>query len=564
MTQFFEMPALLLLAIVLPLLVSVLLASAHHRRMARLAKLGNNDVVKRLLPPGAFDPPGRRVLYLSGAALFAAVAIAGPRWGSQDTRVTGSGVDIVLALDASLSMTANDERPTRLERMKQEVRRLRASSTGDRIGVIAFAGRSYILTPLTTDQGALDLFLDNLDPSIVGQAGSAVSRAINQGTDLLLATESSSDRALVIMSDWESFDTQSEVLSAAERARDAGISVVAVGFGTEAGSRIPMAAGSRTQFKLDEVGRIVVTKYDGSLLRSVVSAAGGIAVEASASDKAARVRRALSTLRAQQRTLNFGSDRKQRFQLFLIPALILVLADTLRSERLSLRRLASAVARRRRKLAAASVAGLFALPLQGNPVLQDKAHKLAAERRYAEAAEEYRRRIRAGDSSDETLYNLGTALLLADSLAGAAGVLQALSTSGDPELRYRAIFNNGLAHLTAGLHSNGRQRDDALKAAISSYRDALLMRPDDLDAKWNYELALQQRQSGGGSGGQQQQSQSAQDNQQDESQQREERSPLGREQAEQILDNAARDERDVQARAQERNRPSRPPGGKDW
>jgi hypothetical protein len=91
-------------------------------------------------------------------------------------------------------MTATDERPSRLERMKQEVRRLRAMSRADRVALMAFAGRSYILTPLTTDDGAIELFLDNLDPSVVGQAGSSIARAIRQGTELLLASDGSADR----------------------------------------------------------------------------------------------------------------------------------------------------------------------------------------------------------------------------------------------------------------------------------------------------------------------------------------------------------------------------------
>ena len=129
--------------------------------------------------------------------LCAGIAFAGPRWGTEQTLERGSGVDMVLALDASLSMLATDARPNRLERMKEEARRLLALSAGDRVGLLAFAGRSYILTPLTVDRGALELFLDNLDPSVVGQAGSSLSRAIRQGTDLLVATQTTSDRALV-------------------------------------------------------------------------------------------------------------------------------------------------------------------------------------------------------------------------------------------------------------------------------------------------------------------------------------------------------------------------------
>ena len=132
------------------------------------------------------------------------------------------GIDMVLALDASLSMMAQDERPSRLERMKQEVRRLRAMSPGDRMGVLAFAGRSYVLSPLTIDEGALDLFLDNLDPSVVGQAGSSLARTIRQGVDLLTLTNSGADRALVVMSDGEAFEPIEDVVDRSEARRGPG------------------------------------------------------------------------------------------------------------------------------------------------------------------------------------------------------------------------------------------------------------------------------------------------------------------------------------------------------
>ena len=103
----------------------------------------------------------------------------------------------IILFSACASMMAQDEPPSRLERVKQEVRRLRALSPNDRVALVAFAGRSYILTPLTVDDGALELFLDNLDPSIVGQAGSSLARAIRQGTELLSATEGTAGRALV-------------------------------------------------------------------------------------------------------------------------------------------------------------------------------------------------------------------------------------------------------------------------------------------------------------------------------------------------------------------------------
>ena len=270
----------------------------------------------RLVPESALRLPSGRSLRLGIAALLSAIALAGPRWGEEATVLRGEGIDIVLALDASLSMLATDERPTRLERLKQEVRRLRAASPGDRFALLAFAGRSYILSPLTVDDGALDLFLDNLDPSIVGQAGSAISRAINQGTDLLQASRSAGDHALVVMSDGEAFEDQQEIVRAAERAGKAGVAVVTVGFGTEEGSTIPIREGERVDVKRDENGQIVVTKYQPATLRMAADAAHGTFIDAAATDKANRIRRALQTLRTTARNVESGRSGTPRFQLF--------------------------------------------------------------------------------------------------------------------------------------------------------------------------------------------------------------------------------------------------------
>ena len=301
-----DQPLLLVLAVVLPIAVVVLVLVGYRRRRARLERLGSPAMITRLVPPNAVQPPGWRAARLALAAAFAGVAIAGPRWGVERTVVRGEGVDIVLAVDASLSMMAPDERPNRLEKVKQEIRRLRAASPSDRFALLAFAGRSYILTPLTVDDAALDLFLDNLDPSVVGQAGSSLARTIRQGTDLLVATKSGSDRAIVIFSDGEAFEPVEDVVAAATQAGEAGVSIVTVGFGTQAGSTIPVRDNGGVSEKRDLEGNVVVTKYHPEMLRAAAQAASGTFIDAAETDKATKVRRALVQLRSVQRAVEAG------------------------------------------------------------------------------------------------------------------------------------------------------------------------------------------------------------------------------------------------------------------
>jgi Ca-activated chloride channel family protein len=175
----------------------------------------------------------------------------------------------------------------------------------------------------------------------------------------------------------------------------------------------------------------------------------------------------------------------------------------------------------------------------------------------------YRQAIDRGDKRPETMYNFGTSLLAADSLQMAAEVLDRLSDARDPELRYRVLFNLGLAQLKRGLAAPEGAGDEPLDAALAAYKKVLLMRSSDLDAKWNYELALRKKQSGGGGGGG---GGGGQSNASDkpQSQTPQPSGGLGQQQAEQLLGSAAREERDVQAKRQKQNRVEPPPGGKDW
>ncbi|HWZ59148.1 MAG TPA: VWA domain-containing protein [Gemmatimonadaceae bacterium] len=552
----FDRPWLLLAAVLGPVVILSLLVSRERRRRMRLARLGPPELIRRLVPPGALRPPRGRRLVLPLAALLAGIALAGPRWGEERTVQRSSGVDVVLALDASLSMLATDEKPSRLQRMKEEVRRLRDLSAGDRTALIAFAGRSYVLTPLTIDDGAIELFVDNLDPSVVGQPGTSLARAIRQGTELLGAARTASDRAFVLMSDGEGFDDDVETRAAAKEAGDAGISVVTVGFGTAAGSTIPQADGDTVVPKRDENGDVVVTHYSPQMLQTIAEAAHGTFIPAEETDKAAKIHAALRTLRAQQRALERGQSRAPRFQLFLVPALLLLLFDTLFAERSA--RAVVAVRRRGPATAAAAVAFLG----MGDST---SAHPPAPP-----PPSVYAQAISTGDKSPRTMYNYGTALLAADSLDGAVSALTFVTGARETELRYRALFNLGLAHLKRGLDGTGDAQRTELDAALGDYKRVLLMRPSDPDAKWNYELALRARQSGGGGGGgggggagNGQQRPSSGPPQPSGTGERPE-GQLGKRQAEEILQSAAREEREVEGKKQRQTQTDVPPMGKDW
>jgi len=552
MTRFADHPWLLAVALVAALVAAFTIIAGHRRRSTRLARFGSPEALVRLGPPGLAATPRARAVRLAFALGLLVVGLAGPRWGQGSAIVDTDGIDVAIAMDVSLSMLAEDERPSRLERMKQEVRRFRASAPGDRVALIAFAGRSYILSPLTSDDGAIELFLENLDPTIVGQVGSSLAAPLRQGIDLLSVSRGGADRALVLMSDGEAWDDKGAALALARQAKASEVHLVTVGFGTPGGGPIPLLESGGTEVKRDANGAVVITKYDETFLRDLAAEADGEFVPAEATDKGTRVRRALAELQTERREEEQRLARPLRFQWFVGIAVLLLLLDAWFADGGRAPRFGFA-------LLLLTVGSPSRASAQGDRLREAiRAHQGG---RLPEAIRGYREVVAGGDRRPIVLYDLGTALLAADSLDAAIDALERASFSPDPTLRTRALYNVGTAYLRRGLRSEGEARSNALRNARRALRTVLLEKPGDADAQWNYELALRAPQGGGGGGGgpppPQQQSPQQQ-------RQQEQQSQMSRQQAEALLDAAAREERETQSRRQRGSRDRRAAGEKDW
>ena len=554
-----DSPWWLLIAVLAPLIGWGLLRQAARDRARRLARYAEATVWTRL---GAISSgPSFRVALLASLAL-AGAAMGGPRWGLAPESGAAEGIDLVIAIDASLSMLATDERPSRLERVKQEVRRLRAMNPGDRVALLAFAGRSYLLTPLTTDDGAIDLLLETLDPSTVGQAGSAIGKAIEQGTSLLQGSDGLADRALVLFSDGESFDDPEAVRSAAQQAAARGITLVTVGVGSAAGVTIPVrATDGRVTTKRDAAGAVVTTRYVPTRLAEAATAARGAFIPADVVDKATRIRGALRQLRTAKREADERQTQILRLAWLLWPALLLLAWDSWRHMG------GRSIGRRRTRpqggasglasLAPVLLVGALPFPLLGSCRQPPDPAVLLAEGQRTEALHAYRAIVASGDSSVKARYNLGTALLAVDSLESAQALLEPVRRLAEAEVQERARFNAGLAALRLArmLEKGPPGRGDAeaqRQAARDAFRAFLRARPGHRDAQWNYELSLRRASTAPhASGGGEQPTSATPAN-----------GSLDPQQADALLASASREERDVQRR---RRRPATvPPGGKDW
>jgi Ca-activated chloride channel homolog len=473
---------------------------------------------------------GRSGPWLVGAsALAAALALAGPRGGRISAQAQTQALSLVFAVDISRSMLAEDVSPSRLKRAIGEARRLVQDLGEDRLGLIAFAGRSYILTPLTVDGGAVALYLDGLDPDIASEGGTNLAAVLTQGRDLLEATTEVSDRVLVVFSDGEGHDSLPSAIEAAEQLRDAGIRLILVAEGGVRPVRIPIrdASGTLLEYKLDDNGQVVETRVHEETLRAIADAADGTLIPATLADQAGAVRELVAAYkRSPSRETRTADLRPLAWIPALLAGLLLLLQTVGRSG-----------------AALVAVAGLSLLPSGAAAQRPSEGARAMSAGDPARAAMAFLREAAAGAKHDTAYYNAGTAALKAGRLDVARRALLESAKSPDPDLRYRSLYNLGVVGLRAA-DQDSTQRDTLLAEAAGHLREALLLAPGSDRAKWNLELAERRRPPPPPSGGGGQQPPPPSGGQQPRPP--EPRPPergLTREQAEQILGSVEREER---------------------
>jgi Ca-activated chloride channel homolog len=585
---------LLFLVALLPAAMAFLVYRYAQRRRRVADALGDPRLLERLGGAELRRFPLRRLILLGLAAVALALAVAGPQWGLRSVENVTSSRSLVLALDISKSMLARDVAPNRLERQRLIARRVLRDLYGDRIGLVVFAGRAYVVSPLTTDHGALQLYVDAVDPEMVSQGGSSIGAAINQAVDLARGpTGRARSAGVVLMSDGESTeDEESAVVQATQRARKLGIAVHTLGLGTSRGDRIPEnnpRTGTVSGYKRDPFGNVVVSQLNERVLRNIADQTGGHYFHA---DQPGSTSALLSTLKDLERTTADQAtrvERQDRTSWFLGLALLLLMLDHILARRRERSRQAGkeeAGHTRGRPAAQRVAAAVLLLALIGWGIgALERGNRYYRAGRYAEAVREYEVALRERVSSPELHYNLGTALLQLGRFQEAQQHLQRALLAADASLRQRAYFNDGYRTLIPGRRGGG-DANQQLDAAIESYKHALRLDPRDQDAKWNLELALrqkeQQKQSGQSSQNQEQQ-QGSQDEEQSQARgggagstqsqssagrggqqgSRTQQRPMSREQADRILSAIEQDERDL-TRQKLRKGQRSTPVARDW
>ncbi len=334
----FAAPQFLWLLMLLPL--SALLAwIAHERRAAALRRFaGGNPYTARF--DGEVCRSRRAVklllVYLALAAL--PLALARPQWGTSVEKITRTGGDVVIVLDTSLSMAAEDLAPNRLDQAKHSIGALLDRLAGDRVALVVFAGQASLSCPLTVDHGALRLFLEAADPTAVPLAGTALADALGLALRALgLDAEGAATdrgRAVVVYSDGEDHEGGIDaVLSEYERS---GVSVLAVGCGTTRGAPIPLrdAAGALGGYKKDREDKVVTTRLNEELLERVALETNGRYFRATAGElEVEQLGQALSGLEAGELGTALRTRYEERFELPLALAWLALLAEALLGDR---------------------------------------------------------------------------------------------------------------------------------------------------------------------------------------------------------------------------------------
>ncbi|MFV0590180.1 MAG: VWA domain-containing protein [Draconibacterium sp.] len=262
--------------LLIPLLTLFFAWSRIARRRA-LKKFGRKEMLEQLMPFSSRTRPVFKFIVLMLALAFIITGIARPQFGSKLKTVKREGVELIIALDVSNSMMAEDIQPNRLERAKRAISRLVDRLQDDKIGLIVFAGDAYTQLPITSDYNSAKLFLNSVNTQIVPKQGTAIGAAIDLARRSFTPGDKA-NKAIIVITDGENHED--DAVSSAKAALEEGIIVHTIGMGLPSGSPIPVLKNGQTDYMKDRDGKVVITKLNEQMLEQISGAGGGIYIRA--------------------------------------------------------------------------------------------------------------------------------------------------------------------------------------------------------------------------------------------------------------------------------------------
>lgn len=509
----------LLLILLIPFLFAGY-ALFRRNRNRKIAKLGNPEILATLMPTRSRAKGWVRISFFAVAWFFFAIGLARPQMGAKLKENNRKGAEIMIALDVSNSMLAQDYYPNRLERAKLAISRLVDKLQGDRIGLIVFAGQSFVQLPITTDYVSAKIFLNTIGTESVPVQGTALGDAINTAIKSFSsdAQMQEDNKAIILITDGENHED--DAVAAARNAAELGIKVFCIGVGSPEGKPIPY--GPDGDLMKDKEGNIVVTKLNEKVLEEVAAAGGGAYIRAGNAEFGLNpIIDELKQLQQQQFKSVVFEDFEEQYMYFFAIALVFLLMEFLVGNKRVGKRMFTVLV-----LLAVTCSGAFA---QTDRKEVRKGNRFFKEGNYKEAEVEYRKALIKDSLSVAGNYNLANTLMHQEDAANAELIYAKLGDTiakipqkidweaGSVEVGKNTIAPDYYHNLGNSLLEQKRYQE-----AVDAYKNALRRNPADEQTRENYIYAKKkledQQNNGGGGDNQNQQDQNQQDQNQNQNQ----------------------------------------------
>ena len=319
----FEDPIYLWMLLIIPILVLVRFI-VWQKRKRNLRKFGDPSLLKEMMPDVSKYRPTIKFCLLLSAITILIFMIARPQVGSKISHEKREGIEVLIALDISNSMLAQDVIPSRLEKSKLLIEDLVDHFTNDKVGLVVFAGDAFVQLPITNDYVSAKMFLQNINPSLITTQGTDLARAISLSQSCFTQREHIG-RAIIVITDGE--DHEGGALEAAREAYKKGISVFILGVGTSKGAPIPDGNGG---YLKDNSGQIVLSALNEQMCQQVAKAGNGVYIHVdNTSDAQERLNKELSKLQSGISDTVVYSEYNEQFQIFGIILLLLLIVETI-------------------------------------------------------------------------------------------------------------------------------------------------------------------------------------------------------------------------------------------
>lgn len=438
-----------------------------------MKRIGDEHLVKQLISNYSSRLFAFRFILVVIAFALSAFALADLAKPDPRSNIRLKGIDVMIALDVSNSMLADDIKPNRLERAKQLVSRLIDKLGDNRIGIVIFAGKAYLQMPLTIDHSAAKMYLASATPDDIPTQGTVISDALKMCYSAF-NTEEKKYRSVILITDGEDHDE--EAISVTKKMTDAGVITNTVGIGSSQGVMLkdPKTGG----YKKDEDGNPVVTSLNEDELKQIAQSGQGIYQHMTNADQVAdNLERKLSGVEVKGTSINSLTVYDHYYWIFLLAAFILLIIESVTPE----------VKRRAKVPALFLLFLLFSTLSYSQNVNKDivKGNEAYKKNDYNTAAKSYKNALSKSSQNPIASYNLGNSLYKDEKADLAINSYDnTISNSKDKVIRQKAYYNKGVAF----------QKQNKLPECITAYKYALKIDPNDEDARQNLERALKQQQ----------------------------------------------------------------------